>query len=128
MTEKKLTSSLEDYIEIIFNKIQKNNSVKAVEIARELNVSRASVTEALNKLKNERLINYGRYEPISLTLKGVSKAQEIFKKHRVLEEFFSEIIGLDSEEAAQNACRIEHVISEKAFENLEKFIINYTKK
>ena len=76
MLEKVLSSSLEDYLECVYNRINANGSVKAVEISKELNVSRASVTEALNKLAQKEYINYGRYEMISMTDSGIQKAKE----------------------------------------------------
>ena len=122
MDKKKLTASLEDYIEVIYNEIVNNQAVKAVEIARELSVSRASVTEALKKLEKEGLINYGRYGSIDITELGIKKAKEVIKKHKILEEFFTEILKLDKSEARENACKIEHIISPKAFSRLEKFL------
>ena len=73
----KLSASLEDYIEVIYNSIKYNESVKAVDIARELNVSRASVTEALNKLSDKGLINYGRYQTIKITDMGIKIAEDV---------------------------------------------------
>ena len=80
MSEKVLSSSLEDYLECVYNRINTNGSVKAVEISKELNVSRASVTEALNKLAQKEYINYGRYEMISMTDSGIQKAKEIMEE------------------------------------------------
>lgn len=121
-TQQKLTASLEDYLEIIYNHITQKNAVKAIEIAKELNVSRASVTEALKRLEKEGFINYGRYGSIAITDLGINKAKEIAQKHKLLEKFFFDILKLDSTEATKNACKIEHVISPKAFFQLEKFI------
>ena len=74
MNSKKLTASLEDYLEVIFNYWELKNSVKAIEISRELNVSRASVTEALKKLEQQGFILYGRYENIRITEIGKKQA------------------------------------------------------
>ena len=117
---KKLSSSLEDYLESIYNHIKKNGSVKAVEISKDLSVSRASVTEALNKLAHEKYINYGRYENISITNLGIQKAQEIFEKHRVLQTFFENVLGVETQEAKEVACKIEHIISENIVEKIRK--------
>lgn len=121
MSENMLSSSLEDYLECVYNRISTNGFVKAVEISKELNVSRASVTEALNKLAQKKYINYGRYEMISMTDSGIKKAKEIINKHNVLQTFFDEILGVGKEEAAQTACRIEHIISENILEKLSEF-------
>ena len=77
----KLSASLEDYIEVIYNSIKRDESVKAVDIARKLNVSRASVTEALNRLSDKGLINYGRYQTITITDMGVKIARDVVNRH-----------------------------------------------
>lgn len=109
--QEKLTSSLEDYLEVIYNFIDKNDRVRAIDISRELNVSRASVSEALKRLADKNLINYGRYDMISMTEEGKKQALDVIEKHNTLQYFFEEIMGLDSNEAAQTACKIEHIIS-----------------
>ena len=76
----KLSQSLEDYLEIIYNKIKENSSVKAIDISRQLNVSRASVTEALNKLAEKGYINYEKYGEIIINELGIKKAKEIVSK------------------------------------------------
>ncbi len=121
MSEKVLSSSLEDYLECVYNRINLNGSVKAIEISKELNVSRASVTEALNKLAQKKYINYGRYEMISITDLGKEKAKEIINKHNVIQSFFENVLGIEKEEAAKTACGIEHVITENILEKLAAF-------
>lgn len=116
----KLTSSLEDYLEIICNYEKEGQLVRAVDISKALNISRASVTEALQKLASKNLITYEK--TIKLTDEGREKAIEVVSKHKVLQIFFEDILGLDSQEASENACRIEHVISEKAFYKISDFI------
>ena len=115
-----LSSSLEDYLECVYNRINLNGSVKAIEISKDLNVSRASVTEALNKLAQKEYINYGRYEMISITDLGIAKAKEIINKHNVLQSFFEDILGIDKQEATETACRIEHIITENILAKLSE--------
>ena len=69
-----LSQSLEDYLEIIYNEIKKNSSVKAIDISRQLNVSRASVTEALNKLAQKGYIDYEKYGTVEITKKGIGRS------------------------------------------------------
>jgi len=116
-----LSSSLEDYLECVYNKINISGSVKAIDISKELNVSRASVTEALNKLAKKEYINYGRYEMISITDSGIKKAQEIINKHNVIQSFFEDVLGIDTKEATETACRIEHIITEDILNKLSEF-------
>jgi len=116
----KLSSSLEDYLETIYLFVKKNGCAKVSEISKELNVAKASVTGALIALKEKELINYEPYSPITLTDKGLELAGQILKKHNILENFFVEVLGLNESEAEENACRIEHVVTEKMFARMEK--------
>jgi len=116
----KLSQSLEDYLEIIYNKIQEHNEVKAVDIARELKVSRASVTEALNKLRDKKFINYEKYGDILITQEGIKKAKEIVSLHKELTLFF-ENIGIENKEAEEVACKIEHIVSKNIKKRVSAF-------
>ena len=118
----KLTASLEDYLEIICNFENSKRQIKAIDISKELNISRASVTEALKKLAEKGLLNYGRYETISLTDEGKIIAQKVVSKHFILQKFFEQILGLSSEEASYNACKIEHIITDNAFDKISKLV------
>lgn len=121
MPDIKLSSSLEDYLETIYNFLQHSEKVRAVDISRELNVSRASVTEALKKLDEMKLVNYGRYDTLSLTEDGKKYAVEVLSKHLHIQEFFEKILGADHNEACENACKIEHIISKDILERLIAF-------
>lgn len=116
-----LSSGLEDYLECIFNNIEKKGSVKAIEISKELDVSRASVTDALHRLADKEYIHYERYGSIEITKKGIDKAREVIDKHTILTNFFENILNLTHEEASENACRIEHVITSNAFKKLKEY-------
>lgn len=121
MPQIKLSSSLEDYLETIYNFLQKNEKIRAVDISRELNVSRASVTEALKKLDEMQLVNYGRYETLSLTDEGKKYAIEVLSKHIHIQDFFEKILGASYEESCENACKIEHIISKDVMDRLIAF-------
>jgi len=118
----KITASLEDYLEAIYEIIEEKQGVKAVEVAKRLNVKRSSVTEALKNLAEKKLVNYGRYDVISLTPYGVLVAKKVIEKHKTLYDFFTKILDLSPEEASINACKVEHVISENVLQRLIAFI------
>ena len=118
---KDLSASLEDYLEIICNLLESSNSVKAVEIAKKLNISRASVSEALSKLVEKDLINYEGHKGITITEKGLKQAKRVIQKHNTLTNFFEITLGIDKRTAEINACKIEHVISEDVFDRIEEF-------
>lgn len=123
----KLSASLEDYLEIICNYSNNNKQVRAVDISKELKISRASVTEALKKLATKGYINYGRYDAISLTSAGKNIANCVISKHNILQSFFEKFLELDADEASRNACKIEHVITEKAFQKISQYVENKVK-
>ncbi len=118
----KLSASLEDYIEVIYNSIKYNESVKAVDIARALHVSRASVTEALNRLSDKGLINYGRYQTITITDMGIKIAEDVVNRHSSLSSFFENVLGAGRKDAEENACRIEHIISAELLDRIEAYL------
>lgn len=122
MTNSKITSGLEDYIESISNHLKKNNKVRAIDIANELKVSRASVSEALKRLAELGYINYGRYGAITITAKGEDAANSVIRRHTILQKFLCSNLGLLEEEAADNACKIEHVISENMLNRLNLYM------
>ena len=126
--ETTLSSGLEDYIECIYNKLQSKGSVKAIDISKELGVTRASVTDALHRLAEKNYINYERYGAIEITDMGTEKAKEVIGKHTILTTFFEKVLLLSEEEASENACRIEHVITKNAFNKLKDFTISYAEK
>lgn len=116
----KLSVSLEDYIEEIYNQVLKNGQAKVTAIAGTLKVKKASVTGALNILAEKKLINYAPYSPITLTPEGEKIAKDILTKHENLSEFFIEVLGIEREEAVETACKMEHIVSDKLFDNMVK--------
>ena len=122
MSNIKLSASIEDYLETIYEYSEKNIRIKAVDIAKKMNISRASVTEALQKLAQKEYIIYEKNHPIELTEKGINIAKEVMHKHRILCDFFTKILKIDYEDAETNACRIEHVITQTAFDKIFEMV------
>ena len=116
-----LSHSQEDYLEEIYKQVVQNGFAKVTEISLALNVKKASVTGALNALAAKKLINYEPYSKITLTSEGEIFAKKILHKHENLCEFFENVLGLSKSEASENACRMEHIVSEKLFQKLLKF-------
>ncbi|MEI8376916.1 MAG: metal-dependent transcriptional regulator [bacterium] len=123
-----LSASLEDYLEVILNLICQKGEAKASDIALKMNVKKASVTDALKALSLKGLIDYEPYKPIILTKQGKIFADNVIERHDILSVFFEKILGLEKAEAADNACRMEHVISANALEKIKDLIRDYTKK
>lgn len=118
----KLSASLEDYVEVIFNLCGKDGSARSKDIADALSVAKPSVTGALKALSNKGLINYRPYGCVSLTDDGIAEAGKIVKKHFVLETFFTDVLCLDKGLAKNAACRAEHALGSDVITRLLGFI------
>lgn len=117
-----LSASLEDYIEAIYHIITKKQVARSKDIATCLNVSRASVTEALRTLSKKRLINYAPYEPITLTPLGKTTAEDVIFRHDALKRFFIEVLAIDPEIAEVGACKVEHAAPPEVIQRMIAFI------
>ncbi|MFP4562330.1 MAG: metal-dependent transcriptional regulator [Spirochaetia bacterium] len=117
-----LTETLENYIEAIYMIIVEKNGVRVKDIAKRLGVKNSSVVSALRALKAGGYVNYEPYGIISLTPKGNDAARSLREKHRVLRLFLERVLGLDRKTADDNACRMEHTLSEDVFERFTQFI------
>lgn len=120
-----ITSGLEDYLELIHNKISQNIEIKAIDIAHEFNISRSSVSEALSRLADMDFIIYEGRKGIKITQKGIKQAKKISNKHKILSDFFIKILGAEEALANKNACKIEHVIDDELIEKINKYLKNH---
>ena len=114
--------SREMYLETILVLSKRTGQVRSIDIARELNFSKPSVSRAVGLLKEDDLISVDSSGYIELTSKGKQKAKDIYEKHQVLTTFLTDIIKVSPETAEEDACRIEHVISEDTFEGIKKYL------
>jgi len=117
-----LSSSLEDYLEAIFNLAKESKIARSKDIAKSLNVTRASVTGALRVLKEKGLANYKPYDYVTLTESGRTAAAQIAEKHKILEFFFIDILGIEPKTAQQAACKAEHALGPGIITKLLCFI------
>lgn len=117
----KLTASQEDYLEAIYNISQEKMASRGKDIAQYLNVKASSVTGALRTLGKMELINYAPYDLITLTEKGKVVAEEIVKRHKALEKFLINVLGIDKKEANDAACKMEHSVPKMVVERLVKY-------
>jgi DtxR family transcriptional regulator, Mn-dependent transcriptional regulator len=108
-----LTPSSEDYLETILELSDQVDAVRSVDIANHLHVSKASVNKAMGILREAALIDQAYYGLIHLTAQGRQRAEEILARHTMLKRFLIEILGIDESIAEQDACRMEHVISDE---------------
>ncbi len=117
-----LSASLEDYIEAIYHIIVKKQVARSKDIATSLDVSRASVTEALRTLSKKGLINYAPYEPITLTTIGKTTAEDVIFRHNALKRFFIEVLAIDDKTAEEGACKVEHAAPPEVISRMISFI------
>lgn len=122
MSNYELTSSLENYLEAIYTIIEDKNFVKPRDIALRLNVSQASVTGALRSLSEKGLISYMPYTPILFTTKGENIAKDVYKRHKLLRDFFMKVLLLDYKISDEVACKLEHEIPKIVVDRLAEFI------
>ena len=116
---KTLSSSLEDYLETIYEIAESKGAARPKDIADRLKVKPASVTGALKHLAEKELVNYAPYDVVTLTPSGKEIAKEVQRKHRAVLTFFTQVLDIDSTEAEEFACKIEHSIPDHV---LERFI------
>ena len=114
----KILESAEDYLEMILVLQKKAGRVHAIDIAREMNFSKPSVSIAMKKLREDDLITINERREIELTPAGQEIAEKIYERHIVISQILMKI-GVDETTAVKEACRIEHVISEDSFEKLK---------
>ena len=107
----KRLESQEDYLEKILQISQVKENVHAIDIAREMNFSKPSVSVAMSKLSKEGYIESNKNGEISLTSSGREIAEKTLEKHKILTKML-EFLGVDPETAAEDACRMEHDISD----------------
>ena len=105
------------YLETILLLSQKGEPVRSLDVANHLGFSKPSVSRAMGKLKTDNYIRIDQQGYISLTNTGESVAKKILEKRVVLKKLILDL-GIDEKTAEQDACKIEHVISDKTFEAL----------
>ena len=115
---KAITSVMEDYLETIFNLEQDKRVVRVKDIAGRLKVKMPSVTSMLRNLSDRGLVNYEKYEYVFLTDEGSAIGKEIHRRHEILFRFLTLILNIEPAKAAEEACRMEHVLSPETMERL----------
>ena len=113
--------SEEMYLETILILREEKTSVRAIDISNRMGFSRASVSRAVQNLKNKGYIDVLENDAIVLLKKGEEYANNVYEKHRLLTEFL-EKIGVKDKVAEEDACKIEHVISEETIQAIKSFL------
>jgi Mn-dependent DtxR family transcriptional regulator len=114
----KLSPANEDYLEAILELGGTDGPVRSVDLATKLDVSKASVNNAVNNLKQAGLVEQPYYGDITLTKQGAEYAASILERHHVLYHFLLDVLGVQPEVAANEACMMEHAISDDTLSRL----------
>ncbi|MDO4489977.1 MAG: metal-dependent transcriptional regulator [Lachnospiraceae bacterium] len=117
----KIQESAENYLETILMLSQKQSYVRSIDIANELSFSKPSVSVAMKNLRQSELILVDQEGHITLTPAGLAIASKVYERHRLISDMLISL-GVSPETAAEDACRIEHVISEESFLALKKHL------
>ena len=117
----RIKESAENYLETILVLQQRNGSVRSIDIATELDYSKPSVSIAMKNLRENGYIEVGPKGYITLLKKGQEIAERMFERHELLSGWLI-ALGVSPETASEDACRIEHVISEESFQAMKKHL------
>ena len=115
-----LQESGEMYLESIYVLSKKSNAVRAIDICEYMGFSKPSISRALGLLKSGGFVVSDKNGYLTLTDSGLCIAQKVYERHTLLTEFLVRI-GVDPEVASEDACKIEHHISDESFEAIKKF-------
>ncbi|MEM3445450.1 MAG: iron dependent repressor, metal binding and dimerization domain protein [Thermoplasmata archaeon] len=120
------TEREEEYLEEIRRAEEEGKKCTTTTLAKKLRISPASVSEMLRKLKTKGYIDYSPYGNVQLTDYGRDIGKQVLDRHRIVEEFLL-MLGLNENEIHEEACRIEHVLSDRVFTALSDFLRNCDK-
>ena len=111
--------SAEDYLETILILKERLGQVRSIDIATEMNYTKPSISVAMKKLRENGYVQVDRDGFITLTDSGYEIASNIYDRHKVLTNFFVSL-GVDNKIAAEDACKIEHDLSEETYEKIRE--------
>jgi DtxR family Mn-dependent transcriptional regulator len=116
------TERFQEYLETLYKINESGEIAKTSEIANQLNVAPASVSEMLKKMADDGFIIYESYKGARLTKKGKKIAKKVTRKHRLLERFLHDFLKIKREKIHEQACKMEHVLSDDAEDALCKLL------
>ena len=116
-----IRKSAEDYLEMMLMLQEKHGYIRSIDIAEELGVKKPSVTYTTKRLRENGYITMDEDNLITLTESGMEIASRMYERHKLLTDILI-ALGVDSETARLDACKIEHDLSEKTFEAIRKHV------
>ena len=118
-----LQESGEMYLEAIYILSQEHSNVRSINVGEYMGFSKPSVSRAVGLLKNGGYVTVNNSGFLSLTEEGLRIAKKIYERHILLKQFLM-AIGVDEETASEDACKMEHIISDRTFEAINRIDIN----
>ena len=118
------SASREDYLRGMYHLMEEEGSVRSVDLADYLNVTKPSVSEMLKELGNEGLIEHKKYSKVRLTGKGHKIARNLTSKHRLIEKFLKDMLKIDTKKIHEEAHRLEHAFSDESISRLSRLLGN----
>lgn len=118
----RIQESGENYLETILILQGKKGSVRSIDVANELDYTKASISRAMGILRKAGYITIDDSGNIHLTESGNQRATQIYERHRLIAEYLVKALQIGEETAAADACRIEHVISEESFHKIKDWV------
>ena len=115
-----MLESGEMYLETIYVLSRKSSAVRGIDVGEYMGFSKPSVSRAIGLLRNGGFVEVGDGGGLTLTATGKEVAEKIYERHRYLTKVLMEM-GVDEDTAAQDACRMEHVISDESFEAIKNY-------
>ena len=113
-----ITSGMKEYLTTVFSIEEGGNMAKNSELAKELQVKPASVTEMIRKMGSTGLLDYKPYHEMKLTEKGKDTVRNILRRHRLLEKMFADFVGLDAEAACDEASKLDLLLSDSTVDRI----------
>ena len=114
MADDKISENIEEYLEVLYKNGSNKEQVSTTTLSKELGIAPGSVTQMLKKLESLGYIVYTPYRGATLTDEGMKIAQKITRKHRILEKFLLDILKVKEENIHDQACEMEHTLSDEA--------------
>ena len=114
MAENKISENIEEYLEALYRNGSNKEQVSTTKLSKELVIAPGSVTQMLKKLEKLGYIDYTPYKGATLTDEGMKIAQKITRKHRILEKFLIDVLKIKEENVHEQACEMEHTLSDEA--------------
>jgi DtxR family Mn-dependent transcriptional regulator len=118
--EQKISPQAEEYLEAIYRLQKRKGIAKTTELASELNVVPGSITNTVQHLKKHGLVKHKPYQGVKLTGKGEKKALNVLRRHRLAERLLTDILNADWSNAHNNACKLEHALTEEMIALMDK--------